>query len=62
MLLFAMTLLAMLLAAAGLAVGALRGRPLLHGGCREARLTGAASPRCGSCALAPPAGAAGRGS
>jgi len=48
---FALSFALMLLAATGLGVGALRGRPLFHGTCRQARLTGSLLPRCEACAL-----------
>lgn len=47
--LFAATFALMLLAALGLAVGALRGRPLPGGSCREGWLSGGLLPRCEAC-------------
>jgi hypothetical protein len=49
MLVFGATLFALCLAAAGLGVGAARGRPLPGGSCREAWLAGRALPRCEAC-------------
>lgn len=47
--LFVACLVAMLLAALGLAVGALRGRALPGGSCREGWLAGGMLPRCEVC-------------
>lgn len=49
MALFGLSFLLLALAAAGLSVGAWRGRPLLHG-CGEGRLAGHLLPRCQACA------------
>ena len=49
MVLFGLIFLLMALAALGLAVGALRGRPLPAGSCREAYLAGGMLPRCEGC-------------
>ncbi|NNL68291.1 MAG: hypothetical protein HKP30_18725 [Myxococcales bacterium] len=55
MLVFALTLVVLCLAAAGLAVGAVRGRPLPGGSCREAWLAGHQLPRCAACPSREPA-------
>ena len=49
MLLFALSFALMALAALGVGLGALRGRPLPGGSCREGYLTGRALPRCEAC-------------
>jgi hypothetical protein len=49
MLVFGLTLLVLCLTAAGLGVGAARGRPLPGGSCREAWLAGHGLPRCAAC-------------
>ena len=46
---FALCFLLMALAAAGLGVGALRGRPLPGGSCREGYLAAHLLPRCEGC-------------
>lgn len=46
---FGATLVALCLAAAALGVGAMRGRPLPGGSCREAWLAGHGLPRCQAC-------------
>lgn len=51
MTLFALILFLMALAVSGLAVGALRGRPLPPGSCREAYLAGGLLPGCEGCAV-----------
>jgi len=50
MMLFALCFAALCATAAGLALGALRGRPLAPGPCRQAALAGGLLPRCGGCA------------
>jgi len=54
MALFGLIFLLLALAALGLAVGALRGRPLPPGSCREAYLAGGMLPRCEGCAVFDP--------
>jgi hypothetical protein len=49
MLVFCLTLLVLCLAAAALGVGAVRGRPLPGGSCREAWLAAHGLPRCQAC-------------
>jgi hypothetical protein len=51
---FGLIFLLLALAALGLAVGALRGRPLPPGSCREAYLAGGMLPRCEGCAVFDP--------
>jgi hypothetical protein len=49
MLVFGLTLIVLCLAAAGLGVGAVWGRPLPGGSCRESWLAGRPLPRCEAC-------------
>jgi hypothetical protein len=49
MVLFGLIFSLMLLASLGLAIGALRGRPLPGGSCREGYLVGHMLPRCDGC-------------
>lgn len=56
MALFALSFFVMVLAAAGLAVGALRGRPLPGGSCREGYLAARMLPRCEGCPTRDPLG------
>ena len=49
MVLFGLIFSLMVLASLGLAIGALRGRPLPGGSCREGYLVGHMLPRCDGC-------------